>query len=150
MTKWYLPFLFLLGCSTIETLEKKIQKTNPLEMKSVPVESRQEAKKYIQNQRNYLVLLFEQSRDPYYGIPKWKDECLRDNKIGDIVETEKSIVLTSRLYFDSKGTPGFCFGDSVIVYGQQIIVYCEGDKVVKDMKFKTPTDLDLTKYKICD
>ena len=146
MTKWLLPLAFLVACSTAETIEKKIQKTDPLVMKTIPVESKSEAKKYIQNQRNYLVLLFEQSRDPYYGVPKWKDECLKANRIGEIIETDNRIVLSSKLYFDLKGTPGFCFGDASIVYGQQIIIYCEDDKVVKDMKFKTPVDLDPSKY----
>lgn len=150
MIKRILPLAFLVACSMAETIEKKVQKTDPLVMKSVPVKSKSEAKKYIQNQRNYLVLLFEQSRDPYYGVPKWKDECLKANRIGEIVETQSAVILSSQLYFDPKGTPGFCFGDPSIVYGQQLIIYCEGDNVVKDMIFKTPVELDHSKYKICD
>jgi hypothetical protein len=150
MTKLLLSLFFLVACSMAETLEKRVEKAGPLVMKSIPVKSRSEANKYIQNQRNYLILLFEQSRDPYYGVPKWKDECLKANRIGDIIETQSAIVLSSRLYLDPKGNPGFCFGDPAIVYGQQIIVYCEGDNVVKDMSFKTTKGLDHTKYKICD
>lgn len=144
-----LSFLILLNsCSSKPGILKKVQDSNPLSIKKIPVESRQEAKKYIQNQRNFLVLLFEQSRDPYYGTPKWNEQCLKENKIGDVIETNDHIILTSTLYFDDKGAPGFCF-EQRPNYGQQIMLYCEGKKEVLDMKYKVPA-LDLEKYTLCD
>lgn len=124
--------------------------TRPLEIKDIPVNSRLEATKYIQNQRNYLVLLFEQSRDPYYGTPKWNEACLKANKIGEISDTPSHITLLSGLFLDKRGAPGFCFEDATIVYGQQVLVYCKSDNIVRDMKFKTKDKLDIKKYKLCN
>lgn len=134
----------------MDSLDKKIQGMQPLEIKDVPVTSRLEARKYIQNQRNYLVLLFEQSRDPYYGTPKWNEACLKANKIGEITDTPSHITLSSRLFLDKQGAPGFCFEDASVVYGQQVLVYCEGDKVVRDLKFRTSDELEIKKYNICN
>lgn len=150
MIKALFPLLLLAACSSMESLEKKIHGMQPIQMKSIPVASRLEAKKYIQNQRNYLVLLFEQSRDPYYGTPKWNAECLKANKIGEITDTPSYMIFSSRLFLDQQGAAGFCYQDTSIVYGQQVIVYCEGDKVVRDMKFGSPDELDIKKYKLCD
>ncbi len=149
MTKIFL-LLLLTACSTGQSLEKKIQGMSFLEKKSIPVFSRLEAKKYIQNQRNYLVLLFEQSRDPYYGTPKWSEECLRENIIGDVKEERQHIIFSSMLYFDKTGSAGFCSVNKSASAGQRIVIYCEGDKNVKDMSVLTTNELNLEKFNLCD
>lgn len=144
----YLPLFLLIACSSTPIARKIRESHNPI-IKEVNVSSRVEAKKYIHNQRNYLVLLFEQSRDPYYGTPKWNEHCLRDNRIGDVEETKEAIFLSSRLFLNQEGSAGFCFGGDA-KYGQHVIIYCEGSEKVLDMKFITPSELNLKEYKLCE
>ena len=144
----YLPILFIFACSHTPITKKVSEAERPM-IKEVPVSSRGEAKKYIHNQRNFLVLLFEQSRDPYYGTPKWKDDCLMDNRIGDVTETKEAVYLSSRLFLNNEGSPGYCFGGEAR-YGQQIVLYCEGSDKVLDMKFITQKEINLKDYTLCD
>lgn len=144
----FLFFFLLVACSSTPVTKKVAESENSI-IKEIKVSSRSEAKKYIQNQRNYLVLLFEQSRDPYYGTPKWNEHCLRDNRIGKVEETSEAVYLSSRLFLNKEGSPGFCYGGEAR-YGQHIVLYCEGSDKILDMRFITPRELNLEEYQLCE
>jgi hypothetical protein len=104
-------------------------------MKEIEVDSGEQAKKIITNRIRYLNLLFEQSRDPYYGKLKWSPECLASNKVGKLEESEGSLFFRSQLYLDDKGREGVCKG----ALSEVIMSYCKNEKVVRETK----TQLDL-------
>lgn len=138
-----LLFLLLTSCSTAKKgplVEKALNSEGAI-LKKVPLNSEEAAKRYIHNQRNFLKLLFEQSRDPYYGTPKWSEECLKENKIGDIDEDREKILLVSELYFNKEGNPGLCPGSPSAKKGSHIILYCKGDNLVLDVKLPGVLDL---------
>lgn len=150
MIKFFALLSLLLSCTSGNSLLKDAQTSQAITFKTITVDSPIEAKKYILNQRNYLVLLFEQSRDPYYGVPKWNEQCLKDNRIGEIHETQENVLLVSRLYFDKSGNPGFCFENRPPYYGQHIIIYCKNKNQINDLKVNNPNDLKLKDSNLCE
>lgn len=119
-----LVLLFLLGCSSVASLPSHAV------VRRIPVDSSDQAKKVIENHVRYLRMLFEQSRDPYYGTPKWSEACLKANVIGDRIELEQSFSSTSTLILDSKGTAGHCKGETYSV----IMLFCAGSNEVQEIK----------------
>jgi hypothetical protein len=67
-------------------------------IRKYPVNDRTEALALIQSRYNYLKLLFEQSREPYYGENKWTEECLKENVVGPIEDNNSSISMNSGLF----------------------------------------------------
>jgi len=103
-------------------------------VRRIPVDSKDQAKKVIENHVRYLRLLFEQSRDPYYGTPKWSDECLKANEIGESAAAGAALLSVSNLILDSKSQPGHCKGVSHTV----VMLYCDGQKEVQEIKIPNP------------
>lgn len=101
------------------------------EMRIIDVSSPDQAKKVIDNHVRFLELLFEQSRDPYYGELKWSKKCLADNIIGKRVEKDGVVSSTSTLYLNANGRPGHCTG----VMHVFALVYCPGSSIVIETKF---------------
>lgn len=117
-------------------------------MQSHPAKSRMDAKRIIQNRQNYLRILFEQSVDPYYGKPKWSDECLSANRIGSIEEAKESIVLWSQLILKDQ-KEGFCPGDKEAKASHVLMVYCEGSGTVQEYKFSAEIQFNLKEIQFC-
>jgi hypothetical protein len=101
-------------------------------IKERPVQDLKQARHHIQNKVNFIKFTFEQSRDPYYGTPKWSDGCLKANKIGAIKETSKSIQVRSTLYLNESGEVGHCPENEKASEYLVSYYYCEGSgKVVE-------------------
>lgn len=85
------------GCATrpLPQLDKKQLKVD-------------DGKSFIQRKHRYYELLFEQHRDPYYGTPRWSENCLKENVIGKVVEKNNMIMLSSDLYLNADGEAGYC------------------------------------------
>ena len=129
-----------------------VTKTNRLpafpsdaKVRTIDVSSAEQAKKVIDNHVRFLKLLFEQSRDPYYGKLKWSEECLKANQVGERIEVGDSMVSNSTLLLDSRGGPGNCGGTSHAV----IMLYCPGAKEVHEIKFAGPVSSGLGPEEYC-
>lgn len=135
MTKLIILALFTVACSNLPKYAA---------VKKIPAKTEKDASFVIQNQLNFLTMLFEQSRDPYYGVPKWTEKCLKENKIGSIVKIKNGIQAVSELYFDQSGSPGHCSDSSVTVAkGYLIYLYC--DKQTEVQEIKTAIDAETEK-----
>ncbi len=79
--------------------------------------SAKEAINSVINKRNYLQLLFEQSRDPYYGTPKWPEECLKQNTFDKLQHENGNSLFIAHLILNEKGDAGHCQGNETeIIY----------------------------------
>jgi len=89
----------------------------------IPAKDAAQARLVIANRHQYLKDFFTQSIDPYFGTPRWTEECLQRNRIGKVEAHGNQISLTSSLTFDSRFNFGSC-GQSARP-GLQIYIYCE-------------------------
>ena len=108
---------FLVSCAT--RLPGQLQK-------KIPVTSSEEAGHVIQNKMNFLNILFQQTRDPYYGVPKWTELCLKENKIGVIQKTKHGLQAVSELYLDQTDSPGHCPENHSATKKYLVYLYCNG------------------------
>lgn len=114
MTK-FLPLLFLFACASSAPRATKLPAGAVVVTKSfsTPVE----AKNFIRNKWNYINILFEQSHDPYYGTPRWPEDCLKRHEFGKITEASGNSFFLSRLLLNAKNEPGDCQGHpSDVIY----------------------------------
>lgn len=140
--------LFLTGCSTTHngSFLGPIKGEPSLRIKHFPVKNSSEAKNYIQNQLNFLAMLFEQSREPYYGTPRWTEECLKENQIGKIEDNGNGMKAISRLYLDKNGNTGHCSTSFETYHSYVIYLYCSEKDVVMEIKYAlTPQNSALPK-----
>ena len=116
-------FILSLLISCASSLEKKLPANTTVITKEHA--SAKEARNFVRNKWNYLFLLFEQSHDPYYGTPRWQEECLKKNTIGKIHENKGNLAFLSRFLLDEKKEPGHCEG----VDTEVIFLYCANQSV---------------------
>lgn len=106
-------FAFILSCASVPKKSPPpgafvLTKTHTTE---------KDARNSIRNKWNYIFLLFEQSHDPYYGTPKWSPECLKNNSLGKIKETNGNVFFLSRLILNDSKEPGHCVGtDTTVIF----------------------------------
>lgn len=131
---YLLPFLF--ACSFIKSgsVRERISSNKHASIKKIHTNSEKEAKNWIQNQINFLAMIYQQSRDPYYGIPKWSEECLNENKIGEIAKTENGLQVISEIYLNQQGMPGFCSTSPNARRSLIIYLYCVNQDHVLEIK----------------
>lgn len=111
-----LLFFSLLSCATAP---EKSAPENAGPFKVHKFSTAKEARNFITNRSRYLKLLFEQAYDPYYNTPKWSEDCLRKNVIGNVVNQSGHVLFSSRLVLNSQGEPGHCTGrEAEVVYVQ--------------------------------
>jgi hypothetical protein len=108
-------------------------------IKKIPVTSSEEAGHVIQNKINFLNMLFEQTRDPYYGVPKWTELCLKENKIGGIQKTKHGIQAVSELYLDQSDSPGLCPENPSATKKYLVYLYCNGSESVYQILYPITT-----------
>lgn len=88
-----------------------------------------EAKNYVKNKWNYINILYEQSRDPYYGTPRWPEECLKKHQFGKVMEKHGNTFFLSHLLLNQKDEPGDCQGrEADVAYLQ-----CKGQTSVHEI-----------------
>lgn len=143
--------LILVSCaSTPKTSVFDLAKNSQYSViKKTEAISVEEANKVLQSRFNYLTLLFEQSRDPYYGQPKWTETCLKGNKIGAISKEGSDLIFVSELYVDGKGNPGFCPENPFALKAYEVYFYCEKEHQVYQITLPTEQTFDLKKVSLC-
>lgn len=117
-------------------------------VKEIPVANEAEAKLVIQNQINFLKSLFQQTKDPYYNVEKWTKACLDANFIGPLDIKDKSISSYSMLYLKN-GEPGHCPYAEGTKLEWLVYHYCQGDKVVKEIKLPQADSPDFQQKEFC-
>jgi hypothetical protein len=122
----------------------------PLPFKSIPAENQVQARSIIQNHLNFLNLLFEQSKDPYYNVPKWTPECLEENKIGKLNENGKDMQAISILYVNDLKEVGQCSRSERTYPAYVIYVYCEKSHEVREIKYVVGTQKDPKSLNLCE
>jgi len=93
--------------------------------------------------------MFEQSRDPYYGHPKWSESCLQANKIGYISKTDNPVMSVSELYVDGNGNPGFCPESLFVLKAYELFFYCEKENTVYQVTLPHKENIDLKQVSLC-
>lgn len=116
---------------------------------SYPAENFPEAKKVIILKTNYMHLLFEQSYEPSFGIPKWSDECLKANKIGPAKIEGDEIYAISELFVHYNGSLGHCEEGPRVFKALHVLVYCQVYKEVIEYKFSYDPTLNFNKIDLC-
>ena len=154
MNKFFI-FFVLLSCGHVNRLTlKELSNITPYSISTEKVENLLKLIKQLETEYKYLKALFEQSYDPYYGTPKWSNECLSENIIEPIQRTQKGIFLITTLYYNWENKPGFCssasFNGKNQNYIQTIKFYCYDEAVLNILKIdatiklnKNPTWTDL-------
>lgn len=103
-----LALIVLTSCATkVVTLPKSAKVTTKT------FASSKEAKNFVKNKWNYINILYEQSRDPYYGTPRWPEDCLKKHTFGKILEQHGNTFFLSTLLVNDKNEPGDCQGKAV-------------------------------------
>jgi hypothetical protein len=141
-------FVLLASCSSV-SLEKQL-KDVPGTITHKRILPEAEARKKIMSHRNYLHFLFEQSRDPYYGTPKWSEECLTANQIGQVIEDKNQIALISELFLNSQGDAGYCNEFDGRYAGYDVWVYCRNSGELLDMTFQKQSGVVPRVGQLCD
>ncbi len=119
-----IPLLILFSCSTpVVTLPQNAK------ISTKSFSSPGEAKNFIRNKWNYINILFEQSRDPYYGTPRWPEECLAKHEFGKIQEKFGNTFFSSRLLLNAKNEPGDCQGKPYDV----VQLHCKDEAVTHEI-----------------
>ncbi len=152
MKMWICFFIFMtFGCSLIrqQSFLDQVRSRQYFTQNEITVSSREEARKIIHTRHNYLKLLFEQTYDPHHGVPKWSPECLKANKIGNIIETEDEIKVVSEFYLDPKNIEGHCPGRRYTWKASVIYLYCPDKNKVYDLRFKFDPELNLSEKNLC-
>ena len=134
--------LCVMSCST--SPNKKFQ------FKSIPAANKAQGRSIIQNHLNFLQLLFEQSKDPYYNVPKWTTECLEENKIGKVTETGQHMQAISFLYVNDSNEVGHCSRSSKTYPAYVIYVYCDTTNEVREIKYRVEEKNDLESINLCE
>lgn len=142
-----ITLLTLSACSSLKktSIFEIADKTKYSVVKKTAVQNEDEAKKILQGRFNYLKLMFEQSRDPYYGHPKWTDTCLQANKIGPVL----NMTSLSELYVDGKGNPGFCPENPFALKAYELSFYCPGEHSVYQITIPQNEPLDQKSVSLC-
>ena len=118
------PLLFLFSCSTsVVSIPKDAKVT------SKTFSSPAEARNFVRNKWNYINILYEQSRDPYYGTPRWPEECLKRHEFGKISDHFGNTFFLSRLLLNDKDEPGDCNGKAADVAYLQ----CKDESSVREI-----------------
>jgi hypothetical protein len=153
MTKIWIPFLvlFQLSCSSRQQFSSldELAKTPGYKLKKIEVASQKEARTWMQNQLNFVTMLFQQSRDPYYGVPKWSDECMKENKIGHITENPKGLQVVSELYLSEQGFPGLCSTSTGATRSFIIYIYCQETTFVQEIRIPWGKNLSSLATDLC-
>lgn len=140
--------LICVSCSTHKrNILELVDQTKYSAVKKSPAASKEEAAKILQNRFNYLTLMYEQSRDPYYGHPKWSEYCLKMTKIGS-VSKNNGVTSVSELYVDGKGNPGLCPEDPMALHAFEIGFYCENEQTVYQITLPQK-EFDMRKVNLC-
>jgi hypothetical protein len=140
--------LIAASCSTYkESILNVAEQTKYSVIKKTPATSKEEAANILQKRFNYLTLMYEQSRDPYYGHPKWSEYCLKMTKIGSVTKNE-GVTSVSELYVDGNGNPGFCPEDPMAIHAFEVGFYCEIEQTVYQVTLPQK-EFDMRKVNLC-
>jgi hypothetical protein len=151
MTRYLLILLVLTSCASSKKDQLKSYKTLPgYTEKMIPVASKDEARKVISNRTNFLKMIFEQTKDPYFGTLRWSEYCLSLNKIGLVTESPKGIQSISQLILNQNGEPGFCRDHVDHVPSRLILVYCEGMSAVIEIKLDNVIENNISSADLCE
>ena len=137
---FYISLLFFTSCSSLppNTIVRKIE-----------AEDLTQAKNVVTNHVQFLKTLFIQTRDPYYNVLKWSDECLSENSIGEILEKDNSLVSKSVLFMKNN-EPGYCSNNLDAIKTHLIYKYCDQQKAVLELKIHDEEIGDFELEKVCD
>lgn len=149
MIKWFL--ILLVACASPKKSGLKLPPGFDYSIRNIAQQSEPESRKTLTNKRNFLLALFEQSFDPYYGTPRWSEACLKENRIGEVQETSRGTYLVSKLYLANNFEPGFCPEIDQAVPYVVAIFHCRETQDLMEIRVpaKTfPTSFDWTS--ICE
>ncbi len=140
-------FFQLWSCSSSQSWKEHFKKAE-VSKREIQTISEQESGAWIQNQNNFIKMLFEQSKDPYYGVPKWTEQCLKENKIGKINKSANAIWAVSELYLKN-GAPGHCSNSSASKKFTVIFLYCKEMSKLFEIKIPWKPELENIDDSIC-
>ena len=90
---------------------------------SQDVSGNPEALALLRRKQSYYKALFQQSFDPYYGTPKFSEECLQENSISEIVTTDRGAFLAMTLVLSPTGDAGYCSKSDIAGITRSHMVY---------------------------
>ena len=151
--------LIAVGCTSALKLvatdaETRLIKPAPgiteIRYKLLKTENPEIGRRMVAGRQSYLVDFYRQAQDPYFGTERWSPECLKKNRIDDLVDTKDATSFRARLTADDELKTGSCSTTSIEV--QQLVGYCgstgtfyeivlRGDKISK-ASFVCPDSLN--------
>jgi hypothetical protein len=118
------------GCST-----KKLSRTELVNLsishKEIPTQNKETAKNFMDQQRKYLTLLYENFPDS--PMP---DTCRHNKIIGEVIETDGELRLVSLVRVDRFAKPNRCETGVHSAWVWDVYFYCAGDSQLMNMKIK--------------
>jgi hypothetical protein len=113
----FLTLLSSISCATqvaLKVHEHDVMLERPnrdivkIRYKLLKVESGQSGIAMVLNRRNYLLDLFTQSEDPYFGTQRWSQECLSRNQIGSLKDDSEMTQVLSFVTANNELNVGYC------------------------------------------
>ncbi|MCE3011618.1 MAG: hypothetical protein LW878_01005 [Proteobacteria bacterium] len=153
---YFMMFLLLYACSapkpkTVVDLNQRLSGRSLTTM-SQPVTGSAEAEEIMNRKQSYHQSLFEQSFDPYYGTPRYDEACLKENFVGNVMKTNRVVVLPMTLALNQSFEPGFCTNSTTQSSSLHHMVYyhCRGSSIVNRLIVPAkPGDENLDWEQLC-
>lgn len=129
--------IIICSCSTLSLKLPETQNLNEiknavpglknLKYKLFKVEKSESGIAMVINNRNFLVDMFKQSKEPYFGTDRWSSECIQRNRIDLLRDTSALIDFEAYLTASNELKTGNCSPQSIdVIY---LVGYCKEDKV---------------------
>ena len=118
-------------------------------VKFTPAPTYNDGQRIVTAKTHFIDIVFEQSREPVYGIPKWTDQCLKENKSGKIKYDEEKMYSVSEVYIHYNGSIGHCESAPHVFKAHYVVVYCPIYKEVIEYKFSYDPSLNFEDIDLC-
>lgn len=111
-----------------------------IQYRTLKVTSEMEGRALVENKRSFLLDLFKQSEDPYFGTPRWSTECLKRNQIGKLESRGREISFSAQVTVDKRWNVGDCTDggrDALLQVkycgkqSQAVVIFITGSKAVE-------------------
>lgn len=122
--------IFLIGCSATQkkedaeafvidlnvvqeriTLERPVEGIDRIRYQVLSVKSEKEGEQIVSARRDFLASQLIQSKDPYFGTPRFTPDCLSQNQVKDMEVRKSQPYFEAFVTVDRKWNPGICAGN---------------------------------------
>lgn len=137
----YFAISMMVACAHKPSFFNKY-KDRQIYSRKYPVKTESEARKLIENRMAFLRRIYQPSLDPVAETPLITPECIKETRIGSVIENNKMIMSASTLYVDNYGNVGLCATDFRTKRINSVYLYCKRDNYVLILNFSYEPDFE--------